>query len=233
MDRDGTFGRSPTSSKSDTEADTWLPLREASEQARVSVSALRKWYRLERIQSELRPGPTGDQRYVLLSEVMEQAGRLHRVSTPAVPVSPAAERPAQHPAPSRSDEVLPIPKDAWNKMIEQLGNLFEAGRALATEAAARAKAETEVQFLRERVSDLEEQLEQSRRTQPALDFGSSTPSPFVRPGQDTIDRMIAAALEAATATPRATDPSPPIYLPPDAMDTLIEEAKRKTLDTDS
>ncbi|HSR44163.1 MAG TPA: hypothetical protein VLT15_02885 [Acidimicrobiia bacterium] len=118
-------------------------------------------------------------------------------------------------------------------MIEQLGNLFEAGRALATEAAARAKAETEVQFLRERVSDLEEQLEQSRGTQPALDFGSSTPSPFVRPGQDTIDRMIAAALEAATATPRATDPSPPIYLPPDAMDTLIEEAKRKTLDTDS
>ena len=54
---------------------------------------------------------------------------------------------------------MPIPKDAWNKMIEQLGNLFEAGRALATEAAARAKAETEVQFLRERVSDLEEQLE--------------------------------------------------------------------------
>jgi uncharacterized coiled-coil protein SlyX len=47
-----------------------------------------------------------------------------------------------------------VPLDAWNKMLNQLGNLHEAGQQLAEARERAAKAETEVQFLRERLADL-------------------------------------------------------------------------------
>ena len=50
-----------------------------------------------------------------------------------------------------------VPLDAWNKMLNQLGNLHEAGQQLAEARERAAKAETEVQFLRERLSELREQ----------------------------------------------------------------------------
>jgi hypothetical protein len=43
-------------------------------------------------------------------------------------------------------------------MLDQLGNLHEAGQQLAEVSARAAKAETEAEFLRERVSDLRRQL---------------------------------------------------------------------------
>jgi len=52
-----------------------------------------------------------------------------------------------------------VPIDAWNKMLNQLGNLHEAGQQLAEARERAAKAETEAKFLRERLAEL--------RTQPA------------------------------------------------------------------
>ena len=53
---------------------------------------------------------------------------------------------------------LLVPLDAWQRMLDQLGNLHEAGQQLAEVSARAAKAETEAEFLRERVSDLRGQL---------------------------------------------------------------------------
>ena len=53
---------------------------------------------------------------------------------------------------------LLVPLDAWQRMLDQLGNLHEAGQQLAEVSARAAKAETEAEFLKERVSDLREQL---------------------------------------------------------------------------
>ena len=53
---------------------------------------------------------------------------------------------------------LLVPLDAWQRMLDQLGNLHEAGQQLADVSARAAKAETEAEFLRERVSDLRGQL---------------------------------------------------------------------------
>jgi hypothetical protein len=50
-----------------------------------------------------------------------------------------------------------VPLDAWNKMLNQLGNLHEAGQQLADARERAAKAETEVVFLRERLAELREQ----------------------------------------------------------------------------
>lgn len=49
-----------------------------------------------------------------------------------------------------------VPLDAWNKMLNQLGNLHEAGQQLADARERAARAETEVQFLRERLAELRE-----------------------------------------------------------------------------
>lgn len=49
-----------------------------------------------------------------------------------------------------------VPLDAWNKMLNQLGNLHEAGQQLADARERAAKAETEVVFLRERLAELRE-----------------------------------------------------------------------------
>jgi len=47
-----------------------------------------------------------------------------------------------------------VPRDAWDKLLDQLGNLHEAGQMLADARERAAKAETEVTFLRERLSEI-------------------------------------------------------------------------------
>ncbi len=47
-----------------------------------------------------------------------------------------------------------VPRDAWDKLMDQLGNLHEAGMQLATARERAAKAETEATFLRERLTEM-------------------------------------------------------------------------------
>ncbi|MCJ7725282.1 MAG: hypothetical protein MUP76_02670, partial [Acidimicrobiia bacterium] len=47
-----------------------------------------------------------------------------------------------------------VPRDAWDKLLDQLGNLHEAGQMLAEARERAAKAETEVFFLRERLTEI-------------------------------------------------------------------------------
>ncbi len=121
----------------------WVTLREASERAGVSVSTLRNWFRDGKIESRLAPGPTGDRRIVRISEVLERTGRspagdrqdvlVEVVLQPQVDVGGSLAR-AEEPA-------VVVPRSAWQKMLEQLGALHDAGRRLteATERAARAE----------------------------------------------------------------------------------------------
>lgn len=51
-------------------------------------------------------------------------------------------------------DTMIVPLDAWNKMLNQLGNLHEAGQQLADARERAAKAETEATFLRERLAEL-------------------------------------------------------------------------------
>ena len=47
-----------------------------------------------------------------------------------------------------------VPIDAWNRVLDQLGNLHQAGQELAEARERAARAETESQFLRERLAEL-------------------------------------------------------------------------------
>lgn len=50
-----------------------------------------------------------------------------------------------------------VPRDAWDKLMDQLGNLHEAGLLLAEARERAAKAETEAGFLRERLSEIRQE----------------------------------------------------------------------------
>jgi hypothetical protein len=74
----------------------------------------------------------------------------------------AEPEPLEQVAPSDVPEGVLVPLDAWQRMLQQLGNLHEAGQQLAEARERAAKAETEAGFLRERVRDLRGELERAK-----------------------------------------------------------------------
>ena len=80
-------------------------------------------------------------------------------------------------------ETMIVPIDAWNKMINQLGNLHEAGRELAEARERAAKAETEARFLRERLVELRQR-------------------PSAAPAGESTEAAVAELAEAAPTLPR-------------------------------
>ncbi|MBI5158243.1 MAG: hypothetical protein HZA58_09600 [Acidimicrobiia bacterium] len=55
-----------------------------------------------------------------------------------------------------------VPRDAWDRLMDQLGNLHEAGLLLAEARERAAKAETEAGFLRERLAELRAERDELR-----------------------------------------------------------------------
>lgn len=55
---------------------------------------------------------------------------------------------------------LLVPLDAWNTVLNQLGNLHEASQQMAEARERAAKAEAEAEFLREKLKNTREQLDQ-------------------------------------------------------------------------
>ena len=62
------------------------------------------------------------------------------------------------------DQML-VPIDAWTRILEQVGNLHEAGQELADAKERAAKAETENTFLRDQLRELK--AERGTRRRPA------------------------------------------------------------------
>jgi hypothetical protein len=70
-----------------------------------------------------------------------------------------------------------VPVDAWNKMLNQLGNLHEAGQQLAEARERAAKAETEAMFLRERLGELRESYQPPATSHQPERSSQPAPSP--------------------------------------------------------
>lgn len=87
-------------------------------------------------------------------------------TVPAQPPLEASGEPAAATDPTatggRTDSVL-VPLDQWTRLLNQLGNLHEAGQQLAEARERAAKAETEAYFLRERVKEMRVRLEEAER----------------------------------------------------------------------
>lgn len=146
----GRQGQGPMSASGQgTGVDRWVTLREAAEVAGVSVSALRKAYREERLDSRLEAGPYGEQRMVELGQVLERIGRGRPEGAAAAVGVGAGLEPG----------AMLVPAAAWQGVLEQLGHLHQAGQELAEARERAAKAETEAAFLRERLAEMRARLE--------------------------------------------------------------------------
>lgn len=149
----------------------WLTLREASEVTGVPTSTIRKWARHERIPSFLDKTPRGQLRMVSIRGIERWANEIGRhIEAPRPKTSPRQETVTaeidltaveeQESPPDVPEGSMLVPLDAWNRMLNQLGNLHEAGQQLAEARERAAKAETEALFLRERLRELREEIEQ-------------------------------------------------------------------------
>ena len=141
----------------------WVTLREAESATSVPLNTLRKWCRKSAIPSYLESDGEVKLRMVDLDAVIDHAHDLGREIEPV----PAPQEPSTEDATSAipPEETLLVPLDAWNKMLNQLGNLHDAGQQLAEARERAAKAETEATFLRERLAELRSQSEDSQQNE--------------------------------------------------------------------
>lgn len=149
----------------------WLTLKEASDITGVPTNTIRKWARHENIPSYLEKTDDGHLRVVSLDGIRQWASEIGRelewseetddedVVIDLTP-EPAAEPEPKEPAVPEGSMLVPL--DAWNKMLNQLGNLHEAGQQLAEARERAAKAETEARFLKERLAEVRSELEKER-----------------------------------------------------------------------
>jgi hypothetical protein len=169
----------------------WVTLREAEEATGIPTNTLRKWVRRADLPSYLEADGDLALRMVDLDAVIARAHDLGREIEPVVPPSggtgesssqggPRASEPdtAQPPAPESPPGTMIVPIDAWNKMLNQLGNLHEAGQQLAEARERAAKAETESKFLRE-------QLAEGRTQSPEPEPDITEPEPDPEPEDST------------------------------------------------
>jgi hypothetical protein len=106
-----------------------------------------------------------------------------------------ARQPArQSPPPSKqsADSVL-VPIDQWNRLLGQLGNIHEAGQQLADARERMARAETENEFLKERIRDMRHRLGEIDESPPPATAPASPP-----PAEDAPRRR----LQVELALPR-------------------------------
>jgi hypothetical protein len=147
----------------------WVTLREAEQATGIPTNTLRKWVRRADLPSYLEADGDLALRMVDLDAVISRAKQLGRsiAEQPAAGSDqpPADERDGEAkdqepkaasspPDPEAPQGTMIVPIDAWNKMLNQLGNLHEAGQDLAVARERAAKAETEVSFLRERLAEI-------------------------------------------------------------------------------
>jgi hypothetical protein len=147
----------------------WVTLREASRATGIPVETLRKWARKSTVPTYLTATAAGPNiRMVDLEGVAQRATDLGRPLSADPGSQPVSDRvtieldaeSARSPEDSNPPPgTMIVPIDAWNKMLNQLGNLHEAGQQLATARERAAKAETEASFLRERLAELRTESE--------------------------------------------------------------------------
>jgi hypothetical protein len=123
-----------------------ITLREAEHRFGVSVGTLRGWARDGAVDAVKADGPNGRQWMITAESV------AHRLSHRAGGPSPPPRAGATGPIPDGS--AMLVPRDAWDRLMDQLGNIHEAGLLLAEARERAAKAETEAEFLRERLGEI-------------------------------------------------------------------------------
>jgi hypothetical protein len=145
----------------------WVTLREAETETGIPVNTIRKWIRRTDIDSYLEADGDLVLRMVDLDAVIDRANELGReIVRSETPLDESEPLPEPDPEPEAPANTMIVPIDAWNKMLNQLGNLHEAGQQLAEARERAAKAETEAKFLRIQLGDQRTTVEPTEEVQP-------------------------------------------------------------------
>lgn len=154
------------------DAGDWLTIREASEATGVPSSTIRKWARHDNIPSLLEETSDGYLRVVSMRGMERWASEIGRdidlrddSSPNEVDIASDLENRRDEPEKAPEGSMI-VPLDAWNRMLNQLGNLHEAGQQLAEARERAARAETEARFLKERLADLRHELDKMSEAPP-------------------------------------------------------------------
>lgn len=144
--------RPPSGGPSPTEAR--ITLREAHHRFGVPVGTLRSWASKGAVDAVSEASPSGPRWMVTPESVAHRLSRNPRRSAP--PSKGARKESVREGAtgPTADGTAMLVPRDAWDRMMDQLGNLHEAGLMLAEARERAAKAETEAAFLRERLAEM-------------------------------------------------------------------------------
>jgi len=135
-----------------------VPLSEAQMRFGVSPGTLGRWAR-----SGLLDAVKEEGRWMVTPASVAARLSRHRVGKP--PPAPSGRREA--PGPTTDGTAMLVPRDAWDKLMDQLGNLHQAGQMLAEARERAARAETEAAFLRERLTEMRGERDLLRRRPPA------------------------------------------------------------------
>ena len=169
----------------------WKTLRQTHEATSIPISTLRKWAKKGKVRARLVRVGDRDLRLVAFGDIVDRARLLDREIEPlptetvvdlrepdspridsattspslveADPiVEPAPDEPPEPVAPATAPEgSILVPIDAWDRLLGQLGNLHEAGQQLAEARERAARAETEAEFLKERLRDMRKRAEEA------------------------------------------------------------------------
>jgi DNA-binding transcriptional MerR regulator len=157
-----------------------ITLREAERRFGVRVSTLRAWARRGSIDAV----KDGSEQWFVTPESI--AHHLSRAAPRASAPASTAER-ASTTGPTEDGSAMLVPRDAWDRLMDQLGNLHEAGLHLAEARERAAKAETEATFLRERLGEMRSERDELKDL-----IGPPTPptpaAPSSRSGWDDFRR---------------------------------------------
>jgi hypothetical protein len=178
----------PQPSRQRTEAprtDTrhWVTLKEAEEATGIPTNTLRKWVRRATLPSYLEADGDLALRMVDLDAVIARAEELGREIVPQEPEPTVVDEPDTEPDPAdpQPPGTMIVPVDAWNKMLNQLGNLHEAGQQLAEARERAAKAETEAKFLRAQLAEGRDPSVEEEEPDPDPEPVEPDPNPDPKP----------------------------------------------------
>jgi len=129
-----------------------ISLREAEHRFGVTASTLRGWARKGVIDGAL---TEGGRKWMVTPESI-----AHHLSHSR---SEPTGRRAGSTGPTSDGSAMLVPRDAWDRLMDQLGNLHEAGLQLAEARERAAKAETEATFLRERLGEMRSERDDLRK----------------------------------------------------------------------
>ncbi len=91
----------------------------------------------------------------------------------------------QAPTGPQPDGTMLVPLDTWTRILEQIGNVHEAGQQLADARERAARAETENEFLRAQVADLKARRKSApANPKPAPPGAEHSEPPAIEPPDD-------------------------------------------------